>query len=451
MSAHSEPAPPSRRFLGSLACLALIGLAVRLGYAWLVDLPRGLGDDVWYHEVAKGLFGGAGFSDPFQSYGPEGPRLGDGAEPRPTAFHPPLFPVLLALFSELGLTSYGGHQAIGCALGAGTVAVIGLAGRRLGGERTGLIAAGIAAVFLPLVVKDSVMMTESLYGLLVALVLLAALRLRASPTAAAAGVLGLVLGLAALTRGEAFGLALLLAPVVVSSGARRWRNLAVMAATLVLVVAPWSIRNTLTFDEPVLVTTVDGSVLAGANLPSTYSGPLMGAWDYKGLFRSRLRTDNEAVQSRRWRRAALDYAGDHVSRLPAVFAVRIARTWSLYPLDPLDRASFAAFHYKYVRWIEPISNLLLYAAIVLAIAGGLALRRRRTELWILLAPVVLVTLVSVFAFGDPRFRHAADVALVLLAAVGLERFLGRLLSRARARSGGPAPGQAPEGRAPATA
>jgi hypothetical protein len=62
------------------------------------------------------------------------------------------------------------------------------------------------------------------------------------------------------------------------------------------------------------------------------------------------------------------------------------------------------------------------------------LRRRGVALAPLLAPLVLVTLVSALFFGDVRFREAADVSLVLLAAAAVSRLLGggarRLTSRA---------------------
>jgi Dolichyl-phosphate-mannose-protein mannosyltransferase len=432
MAPPGEPTRMSRRFLGGLIGLALLGFALRLTYGFLAEVPRGLGDDLWYHEIANEIFGGRGFSHPFESQTADGRVFGLEGEPIPTAFHPPLFPLVLAVFSELGLTSYTAHQGVGCALGGGTVAMLGLAGRQLGGERLGLMAAAMAAVFLPLVVKDSMLMTESLYGLLVALSLLMALCYCAAPSPRTAALLGALIGLAALTRGEALAMAVLLAPVIVTAGgrgpgSRHWRSLAALVAALLIVIAPWSIRNTLTFDEPVLVTTVDGSVIAGANHPTTYRGHLLGAWDFEALGGPDRRPGvvNEAVQSRRWRRQGIEYARDHASRLPLVALVRIARTWSLYPIGPLERAQFAAFVYKYIRVVEPFSNAMLYVAVLLAAIGGLSLRRRRSELWVLVAPVVLVTLVSVFAFGDPRFRHAADVALPLLAAVGLARLLER--------------------------
>src|SRR5215211_1516042 len=153
-----------------LAAIALVGLAARLAYGFLADAPHGIGDDIWYHAVANGIADGRGYSDPFSSVGEGGRELfGDAGSPLPTAFHPPLFPALLALASLLGATSYDAHQAIGCALGAATVAVTGLAARRLGGERLGMLAAAIAAIYPPLVANDSLLMSESLYGLTVGL------------------------------------------------------------------------------------------------------------------------------------------------------------------------------------------------------------------------------------------------------------------------------------------
>ena len=67
---------------------------------------------------------------------------------------------------------------------------------------------------------------------------------------------------------------------------------------------------------------------------------------------------------------------------------------------------------------------------LLAVAGAAALREQRRRLLVLLAPVLLVTLVSAAGFGTPRFRQAAEVVLVLLAAVALTRVLGGRASRA---------------------
>ena len=60
-----------------------------------------------------------------------------------------------------------------------------------------------------------------------------------------------------------------------------------------------------------------------------------------------------------------------------------------------------------------------WALMLLAPLGVLALRRRGQPVFILLAPVLLVLLVSATSYGILRFRAPADVALVVLGAVAL--------------------------------
>ena len=432
-----------RRFALYLAGLAALGLCVRLGYAFAMPVSDGAGDDVWYHTVANGLADGRGFTDPFVSLGRGGKvLLGTAGERIPTAFHLPLFPALLAVGSELGADSYRAHQAIGCLLGAGTVALVGLIGRRLAGEREGLLCAGAAALYLPLAVNDSVLRSESLYGLLIAATLLLVLRLRESPAWRRAAVLGVVLGLAALTRSEALLLALLLAPLVWAAGGRRVRNLLAVAAAIAVVVLPWCVRNTAVLDRPVGLTTGAGSVVAGANIDTTYHGRLLGAWDPLGLYRTpagKTLRRNEAIQSGRWRRDAQRYVGDHLGRLPVVVAARVGRTWSIYPLGPAEKVRFASDYYSHLHSVEYLVLLVYVAGLALAIAGVVTLRRGGGPLWLLLAPAVLVTLISAAGYGDTRFRQAADVSIAVLAGLGLNAALPWIRSRPWQSSGSAAP------------
>ena len=95
-----------------------------------------------------------------------------------------------------------------------------------------------------------------------------------------AAVLGLAIGVAALTRGEAQLLLLLLAlPVVwlVPRGGRVRLGAAVLAGFLVLV-GPWLARNWITFNRPTSISTNEGGLLAGANCHDAYNGFLIGSW-----------------------------------------------------------------------------------------------------------------------------------------------------------------------------
>src|SRR5437764_14230959 len=100
----------------------------------------------------------------------------------PTAEKPPLYPLALAVPSRLGLDSYSAHRVASCLMGAALVALVGLLGRRVGGDRVGLIAAVVAAVYPALWMLDSSLRSESLYAPLIALCLLAAYRLVGPPS-----------------------------------------------------------------------------------------------------------------------------------------------------------------------------------------------------------------------------------------------------------------------------
>ena len=80
--------------------------------------------------------------------------------------------------SLLGGRSWAWHDIVDLVAGTATVWVTGLLGRWVGGARTGLIAAGLAAVYPLLIAADGSLRSESVFALFVTLSLLCALRLR---------------------------------------------------------------------------------------------------------------------------------------------------------------------------------------------------------------------------------------------------------------------------------
>ena len=156
-------------FARRLAAIAAGGLAVRLLYVLaLTPHLRGHGDSSYYHALANLLADGRGFVEP-----------GNGT---PTALHPPLFPLLLALPSVLGLDSYLAHRVAVSLMGTGTIIAVGIVARRVAGERAGVMAAALAAASPVLVSADGAVMSETLLGLLVAICALAAYRLIDRPS-----------------------------------------------------------------------------------------------------------------------------------------------------------------------------------------------------------------------------------------------------------------------------
>jgi len=414
---------PLRSFASRLAGITAGALVVRVLYTVLIGADtKGVGDFFYYHGIANLIADGRGFVDPF---------LSTRAHPYPSALHPPLWPLALAAGSKLGATSILAHRLLGCVPGAATVALIGLLGRRVAGERSGLLAAAIAAVYPTLIAADGSLMSESLYGAFVAAALLLAYRLLDRPAAGRAAALGAAIGLAALTRGEGLLFLLLLAlPLAWRGGSGgRWLRIGAAVAATALVIAPWAIRNWIQLDRPILLSTNDSTLIAGANCHGVYHGVDIGFWHLDCVSKRR-RGLNEAEQAEIWRREGRDYARHHLGRLlAAVVPVRELRTWDFY--QPRRQATFAEGR---DRRVQEAGTAAYYVLLALAVYGLVLLRRRRAPLLVLLSPVVVVLASTAAGFGLPRFRHAAELSIVVLAAVALEALLSR---RRRAQPASP--------------
>ena len=408
----TQPAARRLGFWPGLAAIVAVGLTVRVLYTLLVSPwpPATIDDQFYFNALPLLLADGHGFINPFVYV------FQDHAV-RATAEHPPLHSVVLAGLAELGGRSADAQRLTGAVFGAGTIVVAGLLARRLAGERAGLIAAGVAALYPVLIVTDGALMSESLFVVLVGLSLLAAFRLAEAPGLGRGAVLGAVVALAALTRGEALLLlALLLVPVLGRPAGRRAALVSVAAFALVL--APWTIRNWVVFDQPVLISTNPGSAIGGANCRETYYGDQLGGWRPQCL---RPSPGNEAEHMAHLRREGIDYARDHASRLPVVLAVRLARVWNAYDVFQVPEGRSVRAH--------KIGVGVFFLLVPFALAGAYLLRRRRTALWILLAPAIMVSITALTTYGNQRFRAAAEISLVVLAAVAADALWRR-------RSGG---------------
>jgi 4-amino-4-deoxy-L-arabinose transferase-like glycosyltransferase len=338
----------------------------------------------------------------------------------PTTEKPPLYPALLAISSALGFDSVDAHRVVSCLLGTVAVVLIGLLGGRVGGMRIGLIAAAVAAVYPALWMLDSSLRSESLYLPLIVLVLLLAYRLLDEATWRRAAVLGVAIGLAALTRSEA----LLLVPLLlVVLPVRRLQLVGALLAGCLVVVGPWLARNWIVFDQPTAISTNEGGLLAGANCRGAYYTVLIGTWACLPR-NDPAWGENEAVISGHLRNQAFEYASDHAGRVPAVVGVRILRVWDLW--KPRESAHFEASIADRDIHAQRAAMLSLYLLVPFAVAGAVLLRRRGQPLRILLVPIVFVTLVAALSYGSTRFRVAAEPVIVVLASVAAAAIWDRL-------------------------
>jgi hypothetical protein len=397
-------------FARRLALVVAGGFALRTVWALAVapDSLTHRGDPRFFHLAANLLADGHGYIAPL-------PFLDHGSVIASTE-HPPLWSALLAVFSAVGGRSYAAHELVACAVGAGTIACAGLLGRRIGGgDRAGLLAACGVALYPVFVAMDGSLMSEPPYALAIAACLVLAFRMVERPSLGRGALLGLGIGLAILVRGEALGLlVVLLVPVLLQvPRGRRLAYAGVIVGVALVTIAPWCVRNSLTMHRPLLVSTEDGPVIAGANCSFTYHGRDLGYWRSDCLPPGRDR--NAAFRSERLRRAGLDYARDHLGRVPAVEGVRLLRTLGIW--QPRRHVFFAEGRVLPGR---EFAVAAVWIVLALGLAGAWRLRRRPGPLAIMLAPLVLAVGTTVIAFGYPRFRYAADVSLIVLGAALLD-------------------------------
>jgi Dolichyl-phosphate-mannose-protein mannosyltransferase len=428
-----------RGFFIGLTIAAVVGFVVRVLYVDHVAAHRALPFDGQYtHDVANGFANGQGWIDQHVLH-----TIGVH---RPTAYFAPLFGFVLSISSWLGADSVHAHQLLSCAIGVGSVVVAGFLGRSVFGPAAGLVAAALAAVHPLLFGSVGTLLAETMYIPLVGAAVLATYWARRSPSSLSFSTFGALVGLAALTRSDGLGLALVLGvPLVVAvrrsghaSGSSRsaWKLGAVGLLALFVVLAPWSIRNALTFSTPVMISNNSGTLISGSNCESTYYGSELGRWDLHCPDVADHGGDESVLNAHR-RNAGFKYALHHVTRLPYIAVLRVARTWIPPASNTQSRFDVAEGRDAHWQWL---GQLFYVASLPFAIAGVFVLRRRGVPVWPLLGTVVLVCLVSATGYGSQRFRAAAEIPLIVLTAVGL---VATVSAAARKLSGPPAAAENP--------
>jgi peptidoglycan/LPS O-acetylase OafA/YrhL/4-amino-4-deoxy-L-arabinose transferase-like glycosyltransferase len=481
------PRRPALQFRRWLTLIAVGGFAVRLFYllGWK-NTGATWSDSFYYHEGANLLADGRGYIHPFQ-WIYEGLNI-------PGADHPPAYLTVLSAFAVLGFRSFLAHQLISCVIGTLGVVAFGWAGRRVGGERVGLLTALILALSPNVFFHDALVMSESLVVATTAGVVWTAYRWWDRPGPAAALWFGVAVGVAALARSEALLLGPLIgiplvwwtrhsrspaqaaadapaddradelaeaadpagttgeaAPERGADFAPRSRagsplgQLALAGLAAAVVVAPWIVHNVLRFEHPVTLSAQFDHTLVSANCDEVYFGPNTGYWSRACVEAVEGETDPRDDASEEgivYRRIAGDYVDEHQGRVPYVVLARIGRTFGLYQQgNQLDLDLLSDGKEKGLGE----AGLLTWYVVAAAGAFGLVgLRRAGRPIFPLVAVVAATALTVVVTYGATRFRFPAELVLCIPAAVSLDAAITAFRA-ARRRRKAPDPAEAAAG------
>jgi hypothetical protein len=412
-------------FWPSVLSITAVGLIVRILFVSLAHFERTSNDAVFFRTTAHNLVSGGGYAYPFPS---------DPSKVVPTAAHPPLFSLVLAVFDLFGLQSVQAQRLALAVVSSAAILLMGLAGRRLLSPAVGVVAAAVAALHPLWLQTVGSLMSESVYLVVIPAVLLTALRALDRPNGWRLLTLGATIGAAALVRSEGILLVLLVGLPVVLMGTRGWQSrLRLFGAVLVgcvVLIAPWVIRNDIQLGTASL-STQGGLTLIGSYCPSTFNphSPTFGGFDgvcadgTAAFFIKNVKPPagatqwNEVEIDHQLTHTAEDFARRHLGQLPRIAAAREVSTWALtgqgFQLAiAVEGGRNATF--------EKLGGAV-YWILAPFVLGGIAILATRSwrRLLVLLGPVVAVIMIVAVTYGDTRFRVLAEPSLALLAAVGI--------------------------------
>jgi hypothetical protein len=442
MESPADPAgvPESPRWFGQwLFFIVVAGIAIRVIFAivWQDAIPL-QGDPLFFQQTAAQLAHGNGYVEPYLGHG----------RPVATALHPPGFPIVLAFLDVLGIRSVNAHRYALAFIASGGIVAMGFLGRKLLSPGAGLVAAAIAALNPLWIQPSGKVLSESIYLVIIPILLLSALRCIERPGYWRFSAVGLMIGFATLTRSEAFTLVVLIGVPLVLFASRSWGERArfglVLLAGFMLIVCPWLVRNEATMGGFTL-STDGGTTLVGSYSPATFSpnSSLYGSFDsltQYGDTAVMFKYGRPPNHAKHWTELTLNnalghigtsYAQAHLSDLPGVMLAREGRLWGVY-----DSGSQLAFDLSSdgdgVSGFQTVGQYLNWILLPLAICGTVLLyRRSRRRVVIVIAPIVATALTATVTFGSTRYRALSEPSIAVLAAIGAVLLVDLLLQRRR--------------------
>jgi 4-amino-4-deoxy-L-arabinose transferase-like glycosyltransferase len=435
MTDAPSTSPERASTIGGRQVLFVLVLTFFIRLAVICLLPAGLSKDTdGYRRIAvtlrtTGTYG-VGFA----------PLGGDGVQP--TAYRPPLYPVLLSLFVVDGHLSpmvIGGvHIVLGCA----TVALVLWLGQAWGLGRWSLVAAILTACDPILLYQSAQIMTETLATFLavVALACLAQMHRRIRPRddggwhstsrrrLLVALCAGIALGLTCLCRPTFLPWCVLVAASLLPFSRTHWKRrsmteLVALVCGIIVALAPWGVRNYLTFQHFTVSTTHGGYTLLLGNNPSFYrylrdapwgavwlSDELDAAWTARGKVADGEFGDDQLAY--RW-------AQENIRAEPLMFGwaccVRIARLWNVLPHRISDSEPNLR---RAMRMATAVWYSAIFALAIVAIGRYRARLLEPPWLWGVLLCLTF-TAVHTLYWSDMRMRAPIMPFIYLVAAAGV--------------------------------
>ncbi|MEW6359840.1 MAG: glycosyltransferase family 39 protein [Planctomycetota bacterium] len=408
-----------RAFLRTLSCarrgrfllvLFFAALAIRAAFVLTREEALYFPDSATYDAVAQNFRAGKGLV----------------LDEKWKVTRPPLYPLFMAGCYEVFGRRFWVVRVIQALGGALVCVLIALLGEETLDAVSGRVGGAMAAIYPFFVFFCGLILTETLFALLLVLAIWLLSRARRGGLGWAGGA-GVTIGAAILLRSSLLLFWLFLLPFWVlwigGGPGRALRSWAVGVAATMVVCTPWVIRNyAVTRGRFVPATLQVGRSLYEANNPEATGGPGMDVVEREAARRDAERAGKglapltEYEDNAYFRDKALAYMRRHPGRTLRLAGVKCLRFWNAIPNDKGYRGG------GYIA-----VSLLSYVPVMgLAALGLVRQRARLSQCALLLMPVLYFGLLHMVFVGSLRYRVSVMPFVILFAGAGLRDVLWTL-------------------------
>ena len=382
------------------AVLIRLPIAVYLG-DHITVLP-GIHDQVSYDALARSLLAGRGYSFTARWY----PFT---AANTPTAHWSFIYPLyLVGIYTLTGYHPLAARLVQGIVGGALICFLIYLIGRRVTNEVTGLVGAALAAAYGYFIYYNVALMTETFFIVLVLLSLYISLELKEKPTLARWALLGLVLGMAGLLR-QTF---LLFVPFLLlwlywdlKKDGIPWWYFTVPVVVIILLIAPWTLRNYRVYGQFLLLNSNAGYALFASNNPN-----LGTDWRNEEVVvpvPAELTGQNEAQLDRALTQRGIEFILADPERYLVLSLDKALEYFRFWPVNESSR-------------ISNLNRVLSFGLYLPFMLWGLVLSISRWRSFVALYLFIIIhTAIHLLSWPSPRYRLPVDAVLMVFAGLAL--------------------------------
>ena len=377
----------------------LLALSVRL--AFIFDNPRDLeSDEIEYNRLAMNLVEARGYIN-----------SADGA---PTSMRPPFYPVFLAGIYKLFGYSYFIAKIIQGFVGSLCVVFLYLLTERVFNRWVAILTGIFSSFYMSFVYCVNLLYTETLFSFLLIFLIYLVYTAKTIDMTRFFN-LGLLCGFLALTRAE--GILLPFIVIIFILAEKESARLSfilkrgifsafIFLLGFIIVITPWTIRNTRVHNRFVLISTNAGLNMYQAIRP--VKGKILGLGPRDDVARIASTIKNEAERNDFYVKSALDAYREDWLRAFRMFVLRFLFFWSVIDWEIMG-GNIVNYHFVFI--------------FPFFIFGILTSAKNWKKIALPLAIIIYFVSTTLLFQGAPRYRMPTDGLILMFGCYGIYKFI----------------------------